>query len=398
MAQPLHDVRIIAIEQYAAGPYGTLHLGELGADVIKIEEPGGEVGRTVPPYRTDNDSLFFQSMNRSKRSVVLDLRRPEGRQVLEDLVRVSDAVFSNLRGDVPAALGIRYDDLKHLNPRIVCCSLSGYGMSGPRASNPGFDYMVQGLTGWMSLTGDPSGPPTKTGLSSVDFATGIVAAASLLVGIHAARRDGVGGDCDVSLYDTALSFLNYLATWHLTEGYQPGRIERSGHPTLVPFGNFPTADGWIVVGGSKAKFWTRLAVALELHELVDDPRFATFDDRLVHRTELQALLDARFLTRGTAQWVELLEDAQVPCAPILSVPDALADEQAQARGLVFRLQHEAFGSVGHVASPVRYGTEEHARRPAPALGADSVDVLRSLLNYDDERIRTLVEQGVTVAP
>lgn len=398
MGRPLEDLRVIALEQYAAGPYGTLHLSELGADVIKVEQPPfGDVGRGVPPYRAEDDSLFFQALNRSKRSICVDVSKPNGRRVLEDLVRVSDGVYSNLRGDVPARLRIMYDDLSHLNPRIVCCTLTGYGTTGPRAAQPGFDYMVQGLAGWMSITGEPDGPPSKTGLSAVDFATGLVAALSLVAGIHTARRDGVGNDCDVSLLDTGLSMLNYLATWSLSRGYDPQRIERSGHPTLVPFGNFPTSDGWIVAGGSKEKFWVRLAEALGRADLLADLRYTTFETRLVHRGELTAELDAVFRTRSTAEWLTTLESAGVPCAPINTVGQAFDDPQVVARDAVFFSDHPTLGRIGHVASPVRVGSE-HVRGPAPALGEHTRDVLEGLLGYPESHVADLARDGVVAGP
>ena len=233
---PLADVRIVAVEQYGAGPFGSVHLADLGAEVIKIEDPrvGGDVGRYVPPYAEGEDSLFFEAFNRNKRSLSLDLTAPAGRRVFDDLVRTSDAVYSNLRGDVPAKIGIRYDDLKHLNPAIVCCSLTGFGMTGPRQAEPGYDYVLQALAGWMDITGEPEGPPSKSGLSMVDYSGGFVAAISLLAGLHAARRDGVGMDCDVSLYDTAIGLLTYPAAWHLNAGFRPVRTRHSAHPSLVP--------------------------------------------------------------------------------------------------------------------------------------------------------------------
>ena len=239
--KPLQDLRIIAVEQYGAGPWGSVHLADLGADVIKIEDPsvGGDVGRYVPPYAAGEDSLFFEVFNRGKRSLSLDLGDESGRAVFEDLVRGADAVWSNLRGDVPAKIKIRYDDLKELNPRIVCCSLTGFGMTGPRRQEPGYDYILQGLAGWMEVTGEPDGPPTKSGLSMVDYSGGFIAAISLLSGIHAARRDGVGMDCDVSLYDTAIAMLNYPGTWALNTDFVPSRPRHSAHPSLVPFQAFP---------------------------------------------------------------------------------------------------------------------------------------------------------------
>jgi crotonobetainyl-CoA:carnitine CoA-transferase CaiB-like acyl-CoA transferase len=192
--KPLGDIRVIAIEQYGAGPFGSVHLADLGAEVIKIEDPasGGDVGRYVPPYQHGEDSLFFEVFNRNKRSISLDLTTPDGRAVFEDLVRVSDVVYSNLRGDVPAKIGITYDQLKHLNPRIVCCALTGFGMTGPRATEPGYDYVLQGIAGWMDITGEPSGPPTKSGLSLVDYSGGLVAAISILTECtpHAATPSG----------------------------------------------------------------------------------------------------------------------------------------------------------------------------------------------------------------
>lgn len=395
MGAVLNDIRVIAIEQYAAGPYGSLHLAELGAEVIKIEQPpAGDVGRSIPPFRAEDDSLFFQSLNRSKKSVSLDISAPEGRAVFEDLVRVSDAVYSNLRGDVPGRLKIRHADLAHLNPRIVCCSLSGYGMTGPKAAQPGYDYMIQGLAGWMSITGEPGGPPTKTGMSAVDFSAGIVAALALTSGIHAARRDGRGADCDLSLLDTAMSMLNYLVTWTSSQGYEAQRMERSGHPTIVPFSNFPTRDGWIVAGGSKAKFWRRMAAAMGLEHLLEDPRFDSFESRLAHKKALTAELDAVFLTRTTADWLAVLEAARVPCAPVNSISEALVDEQVQARGLLFYLDHPTLGPVAHVASPVRVGDEVHRRGSAPSLGQHTDEVLIDLLGYPPDKVESLARSGI----
>jgi len=314
----LEDVRVLAIEQYGAGPYGSVHLADLGAEVIKIEDPaiGGDVGRYVPPYQEGEDSLFFETFNRNKRSLSLDLANSAGRSVFEDLVRVSDAVYSNPRGDVPDRLRIRYEDLRHLNPQIVCCSLSGFGMTGPRRTEPGYDYILQGLAGWMSLTGEPDAPPAKSGLSLVDFAGGLVAALALMVGLHAARRDGTGTDCDVSLFDLAISMLSYPGTWHLTAGYVPERLSRSAHPSLVPFQNFPTADGWIVIACPKEKFWNRLARALGRPEVATDPRFSSFEQRRINRAELVAELDKIIGTDTTAHWLERLGAAGVPCGPV----------------------------------------------------------------------------------
>ena len=395
--KPLADIRIIAVEQYGAGPFGTLHLADLGADVIKIEDPrfGGDISRYVPPYQEGEDSLFFETFNRNKRSVGLDISTGPGRAVFEDLVKVSDVVYSNLRGDVPARLGLRYDDLKHLNPRIVCVSLSAFGMTGVRSDQPGYDYMLQALAGWMSVTGEPGGPPAKSGFSMVDFSGGFVGATTLLAGVHAARRDGVGMDCDVSLYDTAVSLQTYIGTWHLTEGHQPDRASRSAHPSLVPFQLFQGSDDkWFVVGCAKEKFWVQLADAIHAPELATDGRFSNFAARSENGAELIELLDQRFATKTTDHWLDALEAAGVPSAPVLSVPDALTAEHTTDRGLIVETDHPRFGRVRQLASPVRVGDPAQVEyRRAPFRGEDTQQILTEILGYDSDHIDSLIEAG-----
>jgi len=392
---PLADVRIIAFEQFGAGPWGTLQLADLGADVIKIEDPAsrGDVGRYVPPFAEGEDSLFFETFNRNKRSVSLDLRRDGARGVLEDLVRGSDVVYSNLRGDQPARLGLTYEQLKHVNERIVCCSLSGFGMTGPRAAEGGYDYMMQGLAGWMSLTGDPAGPPTKSGLSLVDLSGGYVSAIAVLAGVWRARRDGVGCDCDVSLFETALHELCYVGTWAASRGYVPPRRRNSAHPSIIPFQNFATADGWIVVACPKQKFWILLCDALGKPELAADERFADFGARDGNRDELLAILDAAFAERTSTDWLEILAAAGVPCAPVNDVGAALEEPQALARGAVVQLEHPVLGTVREVASPLRLGDEAPVAR-APFRGEHTESVLAEVCGYSPEQIDELGAAGV----
>jgi crotonobetainyl-CoA:carnitine CoA-transferase CaiB-like acyl-CoA transferase len=401
--RPLEGVRILAVEQYGAGPFGSVHLADLGADVIKIEDPrtGGDVGRYVPPFAEGEDSLFFETFNRNKRSLSLDMTSAAGRAVFEDLVRGADAVYSNLRGDVPARLRITYDDLAHINPALVCCSLSAFGMSGPRRDEPGYDYVLQGMAGWMSLTGEPDGPPTKTGLSLVDYCGGYVAAIALLSGIVAARRDGVGMDCDVSLFDVAVSMLTYPATWHLNGGFEPQRLSRSAHPSLVPFQNFPTADGWIVVGCAKEKFWRRLCDAIGRPELGDDPRYATFTARRARHAEIVTLLDEVFATRPSAEWLLLLGQHGVPCGPVNTVAEALEEPHLHSRDLVVETEHERFGRVRQLASPVRVGpvgADRYGYRRAPTRHEHADEILVDLLGYDADRIGALTDAGAFGAP
>ena len=320
---PLADVRIVAVEQYGAGPWGTMQLSDLGAEVIKIEDPavGGDVARYVPPFQEGESSLFFEAFNRGKRSVSLDLKRSAGRAVFEDLVRCSDAVFSNLRGDQPDRLRLRYADLQGVNPTIVCCSLSGFGTTGPRASEGAYDYTIQGLAGWQAITGDPDGPPVKSALSLVDFCGGYVAALAIVAGVWRARRDGRGADVDLSLFEVALAQLNYIGTWVASRGYEPVRRRNSAHQSIVPFQTFATADGWLVVACPKQSLWEQLCTAIERPDLAaPDGPYATFSERGRNRDALLAELEAVFAARTTAEWLEALVPARVPCAPVEEHP------------------------------------------------------------------------------
>jgi crotonobetainyl-CoA:carnitine CoA-transferase CaiB-like acyl-CoA transferase len=392
---PLAGLRVIAIEQFGAGPWGTLQLADLGADVIKVEDPasGGDVGRYVPPYQAGEDSLFFEALNRGKRSVSLDLRTPGGREVLHRLVAESHAVFSNLRGDQPEKLGLTYAALGAVNPRIVCCSLSGFGRTGPRAAEGAYDYVIQGLAGWMSMTGAPQDPPTKSGLSLVDFCGGYVAALAILAGVARERETGEGCDCDLSLLETALALTNYVGTWAATAGYAPRRLAESAHPSIVPFQNLPTADGWIVVACAKEKFWRALCAAIGEPELADDDRFDDFASRNVNREALVDRLREVFGGRPTAEWLTLLHGHGVPCAPVNDMAQALADPQVAARDAVIEAEHPRLGLVRHIASPLRVGGPVPTPRPAPARGEHTAAVLREVCGLGDEAIEAFEREG-----
>ena len=387
-AAPLADLRVLAIEQYGAGPWATMQLADLGAEVIKIEDPasGGDVARYVPPFQDGTDSLFFESFNRGKRSVLLDLRSDPGRASFHKLVRTADVVFSNLRGDGPARLGLRYEDLRHLNHRIVCCSLSAFGNDGPRAAEGGYDFTIQGLAGWQSLTGGPDQPPMRSGLSLVDLSAGYIAAIAIIAGVWRARRLGTGGDVDLSLFETALAQLSYFATWVASRGYEPERRARSAHQSLIPFGNFPTADDWIVIACPKEPLWRAFCEGVERPEWIDDPRFENFAARAQHRDVLTALIDQCLATNGAAHWLDRLTAVGVPCAPINDVAAALADPQATARNAVGDIPHPRLGRVRQVRTPFRMDGVEMEIRAAPGLGADTATVLRAAGDRDNQGI------------
>ncbi len=396
MTLPLEGVRIIAVEQYGAGPFGTLQLADMGAEIIKVENvaEAGDVGRHVrhaDDPLPEGDSLFFQSFNRNKRSITLNLKHPEGQKVLHDLVATADGVLNNLRGDQPAKLGLTYEALKAANPRVVCVHLSAYGREGERASWPGYDYLMQAEAGYLSVTGEPGGPPSRMGLSIVDLSTGLQAAIAMLGGIVSARATGQGRDLDVSLFDTAISNLAYVGTWYLTAGINQGREPRSSHPNLTPSQLYRTKDGWLFIMCNKEKFWGVLAEAVGHPEWADDPRFATFRDRLKHRNMITEMLDSVLETATTEEWLKAF-GGKVPAAPVHDIKGALDAPFVREGGRIVTLAHPSGRDVGTVGPAIREAGVQPPARPAPGMGADTEAILRDL-GYDQERIAALREAG-----
>jgi crotonobetainyl-CoA:carnitine CoA-transferase CaiB-like acyl-CoA transferase len=394
LGQPLAGVRVLAVEQYGAGPAGTIYLADMGAEVIKIENlrEGGDVGRGVGPhFFGPGDSQFYQTFNRNKRSIALDLRSEEGRDILRQLARTADGVLNNLRGDQPAKLGLTYDALKDVNERIVCAHLSAYGRDGTRAAWPGYDYLMQAEAGHMSLTGDPAGPPERYGLSVVDLQTGLAACFGLLAGIMSARATGRGRDIDTSLFDLALFNLNYPGVWYLNAGTVQGREPRSAHPSLVPSQLYRTSDGWIFIMCNKEKFWGLLVTELGHPEWAGDPRYATFPERLKRRDELTGMLDEAFGKDTTQGWLKRLA-GKVPAAPVNDVAGALENPFVRERGGVADFTYPDGRKARMLSAPIRYGAEP-PRKAAPALGADT-DALLADIGYDAERIRSLRERNI----
>ena len=392
---PLESVRVIAVEQYGAGPFGTMFLADLGAEVIKIENPsdGGDMARGVGPhFFAPNDSLFYHALNRNKKSFTLDLSRSESRSLFHQLVETADAVCSNLRGDVPEKLGLTYAQLKHCNPQVVCAHLSAYGREGSRADWPGYDYLMQAEAGFLSLTGEPGSPPARFGLSVVDFMTGLGLAYAVLAGLTGVRTSGRGQDMDVSLFDFALSTTNYLAAWYLNKGENQQRLPRSAHPSLVPCQLYRTADGWIFIMCNKEKFWGVLCDALGRPEWKDDPRFRTFADRLQHREEITEILDEALSGRPTHEWLEVLSGT-VPVAPVNDMAQALDNPFVAERDSLQSLTHPTMGTYRMVANPVRSSEGESPSDPAPGLGQHTNDLLGEL-GYCQEHIDALRDKGI----
>lgn len=392
---PLDGVTVLAVEQYGAGPFGTMLLGDLGAEVVKIENPkeGGDVGRLVGPFSFgEGDSQFFQSFNRNKRSVTLNLKHAEGARLFRELVRHADAVLDNLRGDLPEKLGLTYEALKEVNPAIVCAHLSAYGRTGPRASWPGYDYLMQAEAGYLSVTGEPDGPPARFGLSIVDMMTGLMAGFALVSGVLGARQTGRGMDLDVSLFDTALHNLSYLATWYLNGGHVQGREKRGAHPSLTPSQMYRTRDGWMFVMCNKDKFWPVMAERVGRPDLATDPRFATFRARLENRDALTEVLDEVLTARTTAEWMERLGGA-VPVAPVLGVGEALDNPfVAERQGVADFGRAEGGAPPRMLTSPIRVDGRLPPTDAAPALGADT-EALLGRIGLDAASIAALREQG-----
>jgi crotonobetainyl-CoA:carnitine CoA-transferase CaiB-like acyl-CoA transferase len=345
------------------------------------------MSRHVGPFffgdgdRTD-DSQFFHSFNRNKKSVTLDLKKPAARAVLHRLAAWSDAVIDNLRGDLPEKLGLTYGALAPANPKIVCAHLSAYGRDGSRAHWPGYDYLMQAEAGYLSLTGEPDGPPSRMGLSIVDLMTGLFAAFALVSGVLAARQSGEGRDLDVSLFDTALQNLAYLATWYLNSGHVQAREPGSAHPSLVPSQLYRTSDGFIFIMCNKEKFWPVLCERLGRPEWAADPRFRSFKDRLAIRDLVSRLLDDALSVHTTAEWLAHFA-GQVPAAPVNDLRAALDNPFVAERGLIREYDH-----VRMVAGPVRDSAAEPPLHAAPALGADTDEVLHDC-GFSDGEIAAL---------
>jgi crotonobetainyl-CoA:carnitine CoA-transferase CaiB-like acyl-CoA transferase len=395
---PLSGTRILSFSSFGAGPWATMLLADLGAEVIKIEDPhsGGDTARSVPPLAEGlrGDSLYFQSLNRNKRSLALDVARPEGQALFHRLVRRADAVYNNLRGDLPRRLGLDYAALGPINPRIVCASCSGFGRSSSRASEPGYDFIVQALAGYMSLTGEPGTPPARCGVSVVDFSAGLVSAIGLLAALLRARETGRGGDVETSLYASALAMLNYLAAWNLNLGLRPERLAASAHQSIAPVQIFATRDGWIFVMCMKDRFFTSLCERLGRPELAAEPRFASIAARYAHREPLVAILGEILAQRTTAEWLALLRGA-VPCAPVNDVAAALADPLLQELGLLWEIEHPQLGPLRQVGCPIELpGSAPAPRRRAPRLGEDTDALLAELLDLPGAEIERLRAKGV----
>ena len=404
MNLPLSGFRVLSSEQYGAGPYGTMFLAQLGAEVIKIEPPprdgpdgqksgGGDTARAVGPHFLDEgESLYFTAFNLNKKSITLDLGSDEGRAVLHELVKTSHAVANNLRGDLPERLGLTYDALKAVNHAIVCAHLSAYGRDNERRKWPGYDYLMQAEAGYCQLTGDPAGEPQRMGLSMVDFMTGTVMSIGLLAALVDAQRTGTGRDVDTDLLSAAIHQTSYPALWYMNEGDVTRRTPRSAHPTATPSQMFRAKDGWIFVMCQLPKFWSILCDKLGRDDLAGDARFADNAARLENRDELTRVLDGIFGEHPMAHWQGLLAGS-VPVAPVYELDDALDNPWLDTIGMRGTVNHPLQPGMEVLANPIKLDGRRLPNRPAPLLGADTDGLLREL-GHSDDAIAAMRAKGV----
>jgi len=400
---PLHGVRILDLTRILAGPFCTQMLGDLGAEVIKIERPGNgdDTRRFAPPFLVDeqgaetSESAYFLSANRNKKSVVVDLTKPAGQGLIRRLMAMSDVVVENFKTGTLKKYGLSYDEVKNDNPRLVYCSITGFGQTGPYANRPGYDFLIQGMGGIMSLTGEADGSPQKVGVPIADLMTGMYAAVAINAAIYRARMTGVGNFIDIGMLDTHVAWLGNVGMNYLYAG-QLGRLGND-HPNIVPYRPFKTADSQIVIVIGNDEQFRRFCAIAECDELVKDSRFQTNEKRVRNREQLAALLDPIVAARPSAFWLKELEAQSIGCGPINDLEQVFNDPQVIAREMVHEMRHSANGgtTVRLLASPIRMSeTPVTYRHAPPLLGEHTVEVLSGVLGLDASEIAQLSDLGV----
>ena len=393
---PLRGIVVCDLSTVLAGPWCTMLLGDLGADVIKVEPPDGDATRGYGPPYAGTESAYYLAANRNKRGIRLDLKDDAGKNVFRRLVARSDVLVENFRAGTLARLGFPDDELDRLNEALVHLALTGYGSDGPDAGRPGYDFVIQAASGLMSITGAPDeegGGPTKVGVAIADIGAGMLAAVGVLGALlERERGSGRGQRVDVSVLESTISWLANQASSYLVAGEVPGRMGNR-HPSITPYETFGTADGDIAVAVASERQWARFCAVLGIAELAEDPRFATNRDRVVNRDELRALLDATFASRGSTEWLDALRGADVPAAPINDIAAVFADPQVVARDVVQTIEHPSIGQLRLTRPPIRLSRTPASIRDAPPLLGEDTDAVLRWLGYEPAQIAALHADG-----
>jgi crotonobetainyl-CoA:carnitine CoA-transferase CaiB-like acyl-CoA transferase len=367
--QPLDGIRVLDLTTVLSGPLATMMLGDAGADVVKVEPPAGDPARGMGPPFWGGESTEFLALNRNKRSVVLDLKTDEGRERFFWLCRDADVIVENYRTGVTERLGIDYETVSAINPRIVYCSISGFGRTGPRALEPAYDAVMQAFVGMMASTGTPGGEPVRANISICDIGAAMYANQAVLLALLARATTGRGQRVEASLFESQIAWLLYRAVGYFATGTAPAKKLGSGAPHVVPYEAYPTADGYVIAGALNDGLYRKMVAAMDLPELGTDPRFAVNADRVANRVELTELLRARFVTEPTGFWVERFTAAGVPHSPLNTVEDVLHDPQTAARDMIASIEHPLVGPIKFPGIPIKLSdTPGTVRLPPPLLG------------------------------
>ncbi len=395
MAGPLEGIRVVDLTRILAGPYCTMMLGDMGAEIIKIEHPkGGDDTRGWGPPFLNGVSTYFISINRNKKSLTLNLKDERGKELLRDLIRKGDVVVENFRPGALDKLGFSWEEIHRINPAVIFASLSGFGQTGPRRSEPGFDVVIQGEGGIMSITGEPDGPPSKFGASIADITAGMLAAQGVLLSLYHREKTGVGQMVDVGMLDGQVALLTYHANNYFGTGKLPPR-RGNKHPSITPYEMYACRDGYFNLGVGNDSLWRRFCDAMGLGDIKEDPKFAVNKDRVDNRLELQEILDAFFAGKTVGETLETLRGAGIPCGPINNLAQVLSDPQVLAREMVVDVDVPVAGPTKVTGVPIKLSeTPGAVRTPPPALGQHTDEVLESVLGMDEAQRSALRDEGV----
>ncbi len=392
----LAGIRVLDMSRVLAGPYCSMMLGDLGADVLKVERPGlgDETRQWGPPFAAPGESAYFLCVNRNKRSITINLKKPEGIEIIKALARKSDVFLENFTPGTVEDLGIGYEDLRAVNPAIIFCSITGFGPDGPYRNRAGYDLVVSALGGLIGITGEQDRPPVKVGVAITDVATGLAAQAAICAALYNRERTGQGQRIDLSLLETQVSALANMASSYLISGKVPQRWG-TAHETIVPYQGFETKDKYVIIGVGNDALWTRFCRILGRPELAEDPRFKTNPLRVKNRAECIGIIAPILKTRARDEWVQLLNSESIPCAPINEMDEVFKDPQVLYRKMLVEVDHPKAGKIKLAGVPVKYSDAEAAvRLPPPSLGQHTEEILREVLEYDDARIESLKSEGV----